>query len=61
MTDIANELLPRFEDQFNTPEVGKPFQEAYDLETLQPTEEWLEIYQRVKAEAIDLGIPLDQD
>jgi methylamine--corrinoid protein Co-methyltransferase len=60
MNDIANELLPRFEDQIKTPDVGKPFQEAYDLETLQPTDEWLEIYQRVKAEAIDLGIPLDQ-
>jgi len=60
MNDIVKELLPLYEDTLKDPDVGKPFQEAYDIETLQPTEEWEAIYRRVKGEVIELGIPLDE-
>jgi methylamine---corrinoid protein Co-methyltransferase len=56
---IVKELLPLYEDQIKTPDVGKPYQEAYDVATGQPTEEWEAIYRKVKSEVIDLGIPLD--
>ncbi|RKX81451.1 MAG: hypothetical protein DRP60_00655 [Spirochaetes bacterium] len=37
---------------------GKSIEEAYNLEKLQPSEEWLSMYQEVKQELIDLGIDL---
>ncbi len=37
---------------------GKSIEEAYDLEKLQPVEEWDSIYQDVKQELIELGIDL---
>jgi len=37
---------------------GKSIEEAYNLETLQPTDEWLSMYRDVKQELIDLGIDL---
>jgi hypothetical protein len=43
-----------------TPDLGKPYQEAYDMATHEPTEEWETIYQRVKKEVIDLGVPMSE-
>lgn len=37
---------------------GKPFDEVYDLETLQPMPFWMEIYERVYAEMRGMGVPL---
>ena len=36
-----------------------PFQKAYNMDTLEPTPEWDSAYRNVKAECIELGIPLD--
>jgi methylamine---corrinoid protein Co-methyltransferase len=58
VNEIAKEILPRYEGRIRNPDVGKPFQEAYDLSTMQPSDEWSGIYRRVKAEAIALGLPL---
>jgi methylamine--corrinoid protein Co-methyltransferase len=57
--EIANRLLPLYEDQLGQPPKGKSFSECYDVETLQPSEEWLKIYEEVKNEVIKAGIPLD--
>ena len=56
---IVKELLPHYESRIKDPDVGKPFQEAYDAQTMKPTQEWEEIYHRVKREVIELGIPLN--
>jgi len=57
--DIANKLIPLYEDQLGTPPKGKSFAECYDVETLEPTDEWRRIYEEVKDEVIEAGIPLD--
>jgi methylamine--corrinoid protein Co-methyltransferase len=58
--DDANELLktlvPKYEDRLKNPPKGKRFQECYDLETLTPSKEYVELYARVKKELEDLGI-----
>jgi hypothetical protein len=41
------------------PDLGKPFPELYNLETLEPTQEWLDIYNQVKGELSDLGLDMD--
>lgn len=55
---IVKELLPRYEATLKQPDLGKRFQDLYDLDTLEPNEEWEAIYRRVKREVTELGIPL---
>jgi methylamine--corrinoid protein Co-methyltransferase len=59
VNEIVKELLPRYEADIKNPDVGKSFQQAFDMKTMKPTEEWEGIYRRVKNELIELGIPLD--
>lgn len=56
--EISKVLTPKFESMLWNPPIGKRFQDCYDLKTLRPTQEWLDIYLRVKRELIDLGVPL---
>ncbi len=58
VNDIARELVSRYEGEIRSPNFGKPYQEAYDMTTHQPTPEWEAIYQRVKQEVIELGVPM---
>jgi methylamine--corrinoid protein Co-methyltransferase len=59
VNEVVKALLPHYEDSIKTPDLGIPFQKAYDMDTLQPTPEWEATYRKVKNECIDLGIPLD--
>ncbi len=56
--EIAKNLIPKYEDKLMNPPKGKSFTECFDLKTLKPTKEWKEIYDRVKREISDLGIPV---
>ena len=59
VNEIAKVLIPKYEDKLREPPAGKRFQDCYDLETMEPTKEWLDIYLKVKREIIELGVPLD--
>jgi len=58
----ADELVQRslscYEDLQDKKPVGKPFQEVYDLKTIQPTKEWLELYDEVLKEVSAWGLPI---
>jgi methylamine--corrinoid protein Co-methyltransferase len=41
---IVRKLVDKYNDNLNTPNPGKPYTEAYDIETLTPTTEWQGIY-----------------
>jgi len=56
--EIVKKLLAIYEDDLPSQPIGKPFQEVYDLSTLQPTPEWLGIYQDVKNELTEMGVAL---
>ncbi len=56
--EIVKKLLDIYEKNLPSKPIGKPFQEVYDLKTLQPTSEWLGMYQDVKEELVELGVPL---
>jgi methylamine--corrinoid protein Co-methyltransferase len=49
-------LLQRYEHIFESPDAGVPFDQVYDLNTVQPTEEWLRLYHDAKAELRSLGL-----
>ena len=58
--NLVNRLIPKYEHIFDHPEgnPGKPFDQAYDRQTLQPRPEWLLMYQEVKEELRAMGLML---
>ena len=56
--EIVKKLIPKYEDRLRRPPKGKSFPECFDVKTLKPSKEWLDIYQRVSKEFEDLGVPL---
>lgn len=53
---IVEKAIAKYEPVIDTKPIGKPFSEAYDLLTLKPSEEWLNIYDRVKEESASWGL-----
>ncbi len=58
VNEIVKQILPRYEDKLREPDIGARFSECYDLATLTPKPEWQDIYDRIKSDVIELGIPL---
>jgi methylamine--corrinoid protein Co-methyltransferase len=56
--EIVQRALAMYEDDLDKRPYGKPFQEVYDVKTVQPTKEWLALYEEVKGEAVTWGLPL---
>ena len=50
-------LLPKYEHVF-TPDgnLGQSFEEVYDLQTIQPKDSWLKMYEEVKTELKEMGL-----
>ena len=59
VNEVVKALLPLYEDFIKEPDLGVPFQKAYNMDTLEPIPEWQAMYHKVKNECIDLGIPLN--
>jgi methylamine--corrinoid protein Co-methyltransferase len=57
--ELAKAILPKYEENLRNPPKGKSFTECFDVKTLRPTKEWMDIYIRVKNELVDLGVPLE--
>jgi methylamine--corrinoid protein Co-methyltransferase len=56
---IVLEMLKHYESTFNEPKRGFPFPEVYNEDTVEPKENWLEIYHQVRSEIKSLGLDLD--
>ena len=56
--EIAKALLPRYEDRLGTPPLGQTIQECYDIETMTPNDDYVELIRQVEQELISLGVPL---
>ncbi|MFZ5821938.1 MAG: monomethylamine:corrinoid methyltransferase, partial [Chloroflexota bacterium] len=55
--DRVLELLPRYEHVFTQDgNPGLPFDQVYDLQTIQPKDFWLAMYEEVKTELKDMGL-----
>lgn len=57
--EIAKKLIPLYEKNLRMRPKGKSFPECYDTGTLKPSEEWMEIYRKVRGEIVELGVPLE--
>jgi methylamine--corrinoid protein Co-methyltransferase len=56
--EIARRALACYESMQEKKPVGRPFPEVYDLETVQPTREWLKLYQETIEEVVKWGLPI---
>jgi len=55
---LVKKLISLYQDDLQELKIGKRFDEVYDVDTLEPTKEWLATYQSVYEEISDLGVPL---
>lgn len=55
---IANTFIPKYEDMLKEQPDGQSFEECYNIETLEPTSEWQQMYDEVRDEAIRAGLNL---
>lgn len=55
-SEIALKLLPKYQETFNQPKRGKPFEQCYDLKRVIPNQKWQDCYRRVKEELSKLGL-----
>ncbi len=53
------EMLSHYEETHMSPPEGRPFAELYDVDTLEPTSEWADIYGQVSAALAQMGLDMD--
>jgi methylamine--corrinoid protein Co-methyltransferase len=56
---LVLECLKHFEHTLERPNPGKPFPNLYNTDTVEPGQEWLDVYQQVRHELIKLGLDMD--
>jgi methylamine---corrinoid protein Co-methyltransferase len=54
--EITQRAYEKYADDLDKKPYGKDFQEVYDLKTVQPTDEWQQMYEQVKEEAAGWGL-----
>jgi methylamine--corrinoid protein Co-methyltransferase len=58
--DLVKQLLAIYQEDMVTKPIGKPFEEVYDVEKVEPTAEWQGAYDEVREDLIKMGLPLDR-
>jgi methylamine--corrinoid protein Co-methyltransferase len=56
---LVLECLGHFEHSLEHPNPGKPFPDLYNTDTVEPGQEWLDIYHQVRQTLIELGLDMD--
>jgi methylamine--corrinoid protein Co-methyltransferase len=54
--EIVKQILAQYEDQLAEAPIGKRLDECYNLDTLEPTQEYVELYERVKEKLSGFGL-----
>jgi methylamine--corrinoid protein Co-methyltransferase len=57
--EVAKKILPKYEDQLSNPPNGQSVLDCFDLKEMRPSPEYLKLYQDIRKELIDLGMPLN--
>lgn len=60
LNEIIGKILPLYEKGFVNPPQGKTFQECYDVKTVKPTEEYLQVYDSALKTLRDCGLDIKQ-
>ncbi len=54
--EMIRKLFEKYGWTLDDPQLGKPFNEVYDVKTIEPLPEWQAMYDEVKAELREMGI-----
>lgn len=57
--DIVKRLTEKYEPGLSQKPAGKPFEEVYNIEKVEPTAEWQGLYDEVKGELRQMGLPIN--
>jgi hypothetical protein len=52
------EFLSKYEQSHQDPPAGKSFSQIYKLDPLEPTEEWLDLYNKVSDDIVKIGLDI---
>jgi len=55
-TEIVKKILPKYEDKLFDPPKGKSFQEIYEWDSIEPCQEYVDLYGRIKDELAGYGL-----
>ncbi|OGO66907.1 MAG: hypothetical protein A2029_13080 [Chloroflexi bacterium RBG_19FT_COMBO_47_9] len=58
---IVKKIMEKYRDGQKEMRIGKPFNEVYSLDTLEPTPEWMALYEQACDEMRLLGLPVDNE
>lgn len=58
VNEILNKLIPMYEAHYTDAPAGKTFQECYDVRTVKPTQEYLDVYDKAVATLRDVGLDI---
>jgi methylamine--corrinoid protein Co-methyltransferase len=56
VNDIVKKVVREYEDRFDKAPLGKSFPECYNIKSVRPSEEYMELYKEKKKEFEDLGL-----
>ena len=56
--DLVKELMPKYRDNLSDPPEGVRFQESYDWGSIEPCQEYVDLYDRIKEELKSYGLKL---
>jgi len=56
--ELVKQIVPLYADDLDKDPVGKPFDEVYDVDNVEPTPEWQGLYDEVREELIRMGLPI---
>jgi methylamine--corrinoid protein Co-methyltransferase len=54
--EIVKKLLPKYKDRLSDPPLGQKFQECFDWESIEPSQEYVDLYGRIKEELAGYGL-----
>ncbi len=54
--DFVKKILTKYEDRIPEAPIGKTISECYDMDRVVPTQEYLDLYEKIKNEASDCGL-----
>jgi hypothetical protein len=58
--ELVQRIVPLYEPDLPTDPVGLPFEQVYDVDNVEPTPEWQGMYDEVRGELLEMGLPLDR-
>jgi methylamine--corrinoid protein Co-methyltransferase len=58
--ELVEQLYANYEPDLDTKPIGRPFEEVYDVQRVEPTPEWQGKYEKVWGQLVDMGLPLDR-